>query len=80
MLGCGQIRGPKFGLGHSDVSTTMIYTHVLNVGGAGVRSPFDTMPEPHEPWSVREPVPGVYSAWTGRLGSTRDSTAWDSLR
>ena len=30
-------------LGHTDVKTTMIYTHVLNRGGRGVKSPADTL-------------------------------------
>ncbi len=30
-------------LGHKDVRTTMIYTHVLNQGGRGVKSPMDAL-------------------------------------
>jgi integron integrase len=33
-------------LGHVDVSTTMIYTHVLNRGGRGVKSPLDRLAQP----------------------------------
>jgi len=33
-------------LGHEDVSTTMIYTHVLNKGGKAVRSPLDQLQRP----------------------------------
>jgi len=32
-------------LGHHDLRTTMVYTHVLNRGGLGVRSPADSLPQ-----------------------------------
>ena len=56
-------------LGHNNVSTTMIYTHVLNRGGRAVLSPLDTpasqagsmMPfqvrEPRLPWGAPASVP-----------------------
>ena len=44
-------------LGHRDVSTTMIYTHVLNRGGLGVQSPADFLAGGSGPRPGRGPIP-----------------------
>jgi hypothetical protein len=54
-------------LGHKDVQTTMVYTHVLNRGGRGVRSPSMVCPKPSLARAVGLSRPA------GRLNSGREA-------
>ena len=44
-------------LGHSDVSTTMVYTHVMNKGARGVTSPLDRLEQGRAEYRVRPGAP-----------------------
>src|SRR5699024_10623099 len=59
-------------LGHKNVQTTMLYTHVLKRGGHGVVSPLDSCPRnaarAREPRTVRNCLPAIseYRLWSER--------------
>jgi integron integrase len=52
-------------LGHSDVRTTMVYTHVLNRGPAGVRSPVDSFLAAPAPPAPPGDYPPIFRGITG---------------
>ncbi len=57
-------------LGHSDVRTTMIYTHVLNRGGLGVRSPMDEPSALSRPYHPQHPEREVFPSSRHRPGTS----------
>jgi hypothetical protein len=56
---------------HSDVATTMIYTHVLKRGGRGILSPFDRLPAAPALGPQRETRPGPQRPPMNPVASSR---------
>ena len=66
-------------LGHADVRTTMIYTHVLNRGPFGVRSPLETIdldaPPPTSSRTTNELSDGAAQGRSPELGSSAEGAS-----